>query len=447
MLEFKVFLDNKLISRTVLSKGQITVGRTPDNDLVLQNKHVSRHHLTIERDGEGYRLEDKSSNGILLDGQKVPRSASLPDRCTLEIYPFHIDCLRHSEDGTMPIPKKEIPSPESEAVQEPETPPIPSLYHYDLLIGESPRMQQVYRLIEDVSNSPATVLVRGEHGTGKELVARAIHQASRRSRAPFIAVNCAAIPFDLIESELFGFEKGAFTGASASQKGKIEEAKDGTLFLDEIGELSLPAQAKLLRFLQGKTFTRLGSARETFVDIRIVTATNKDLERAVREERFRIDLYYRIKVVQITLPPLRERREDIPLLVSHFLRKMVHDLALTFDPVPTPAAMKLLQEANWPGNIRQLENVLYSALIRSRPPHLIDEALLLGDSPTWAGAPPAEEDGPIDAINKQLLLRILKENHWDTAKASEVLKVSRGTIYYKMKKYGIDLKQSSRGSS
>ena len=188
---------------------------------------------------------------------------------------------------------------------------------------------------------------------------------------------------------------------------------------------------------------RLGSAREIQVDARIVAATNKDLERSVKEGTFRADLYYRIKVLLILLPPLRERCEDIPILVRHLLRKLTKELKLTGVPSLTPGVLGRLQNAKWPGNVRQLENVIYSALIRSHPPYVIDEEFLLSDSSTWSGTSEAAEESPIDKINKELLVQVLRENQWDTARAAEILKVSRGTIYYKLKKYGIDLQKIS----
>ena len=442
MLELRIFLDKKLIHRTTLSKGTITIGRSPDNDVVLANQHVSRLHAVIEQVGEAFTVEDRSSNGLLLDGERVPRTSVLPPRCRLEIHPFEIECLRQQEDRTAPISKTGLPGRTDPLRNTPSAHEAVS-YHFGQIVGESPRMHQVYQLIEDVANSAATVLIRGEHGTGKELVARAIHDTSRRCDHPLVAVNCAAIPLDLIESELFGYEKGAFTGAQTAKKGKVEEAGGGTLFLDEIGELSPPAQAKLLRFLQGRTFMRLGSAQEVPVDVRVVAATNKDLERLVKEETFRADLYYRIKVVQIRLPSLRERLEDIPILSAHILKRLAAEQEFSSQPVLTDGAMRRLCEAQWPGNIRQLENVIYSAIIRSRPPHVLDEALLLADSSTWMGAPEPIE-APLDAISKQLLLQVLGDHHWDTAKAATALKVSRGTVYYKMKKYGIEPRDGSK---
>lgn len=445
MLEFKIFLEKKLIQRTMVSKGRITIGRSAENDVVLPNKHVSRLHAVIEQVDEEFRLQDHSTNGILLNGKKIPGTSYLPLQSRLEIYPFVVECLRQEEDVTLPIPKKTAPPQTTDArAEESQTQPAVLSYHYGVLVGESPSMQRVYRLIEDVAHSPATVLIRGDHGTGKELVARAIHEASPRRSGPFVAVNCAAIPLDLIESELFGYDKGAFTGAQTAKKGKAEEANGGTLFLDEIGELSPAAQAKLLRFLQSKTFMRLGSAQEVTVDARVVAATNKNLEQAVRDEAFRADLYYRIKVVQITLPPLRERPDDILLLSAHILEKLAGELRLSDRPSLTEQAMKRLQAARWPGNVRQLENILYSAVVRSKPPHILDEAILMADSPTWTGTQETPEEAPIDAITKKLLLQVLKQHQWDTAKAAAALKVSRGTIYYKLKKFGIDLRELSR---
>ncbi len=264
-------------------------------------------------------------------------------------------------------------------------------------------------------------------------------------------MNCAAIPVDLIESELFGHEKGAFTGAHLAQKGKIEEASGGTLFLDEIGELSHQAQAKLLRFLQEKTIMRLGSSREMAVEVRIVAATNRNLEKAVAEGLFRADLYYRLKVVSVMTPSLKEHREDIPLLTSYYFQKIFRELDLETLPGITQEAMNLFLQYGWPGNIRQLENVLYSAVIRSTPPYLINKEILLSESINWfekkelrfpideePASSDESHDNLIEEINKKLLLKILDENSWDTIKTAEKLKVSRGTIYYKMKKYGIN---------
>ena len=235
----------------------------------------------------------------------------------------------------------------------------------DSIIGRSPGMQEVYKEIGRVAAKPVTVLIRGETGTGKELVARAVMRFSDRLQKPFVTVNCAAIPETLLESELFGHEKGAFTGAETRRIGRFEQADQGTLFLDEIGELSMGTQAKLLRVLQEKTISRVGGRENIEVDVRVIAATHVDLETAIENHRFREDLFYRLNVVTLTLPPLRERRADIPLLVQYFLRR--HGAALQIlQPAIQPDALAHLEKQPWPGNVRQLENVLRKALLGAR---------------------------------------------------------------------------------
>ncbi len=448
MIELRIYLDNALIQRTTLSKNRITLGRSEDNDVVLTNPHVSRLQAVIQHEGDSVILIDKSKNGILLDSQRISESTTLPSKCRLNIYPFEIEYLSYMEDATAPIPKPgeqlstSLASSQIQSKQQ-----FATAVHFSGLVGESPTMQQIYQLIQDVGDTPATVLIQGEHGTGKELVARALHDVSQRHNKTFVPVNCAAIPLDLIESELFGYEKGAFTGAQTGKCGKIEEANDGTLFLDEIGELSMSAQAKLLRFLQQKAIQKLGSAKEAPVNVRVVAATNRELEKAAEEGDFRADLYYRLRVVQIMLPPLRQHQEDIPLLVSHFTKKITSELGQPHEPSYTDDAMHLLKTSSWPGNIRQLENSLYSAILRSRSSRTIDKDVLLQDTSNWGAERINEDSAPLDNVNKQALLQVLIQQQWDTTKAAEILKVSRGTIYYKMKKYGIDpSRPSSRGS-
>ncbi|MGB9826553.1 MAG: sigma-54-dependent transcriptional regulator, partial [Desulfofundulus sp.] len=244
----------------------------------------------------------------------------------------------------------------------------------DVMIGLSPEMQKVYKAIGRVANSNATVLIRGESGTGKELVARAIHYNSIRRDKPFIKINCASIPENLLESEMFGYEKGAFTGAVASKPGKFELAQRGTIFLDEIGEMSLGLQAKLLRVIQEREFERLGGTETIKVDVRIIAATNKDLEKCIAEGTFREDLYYRLNVVDIYLPPLRERKEDIPVLVDHMIKLCNTEYKKQVTGF-TEQAMKLLMEYDWPGNVRELKNVCERAVLMSTGPMLTVEDL------------------------------------------------------------------------
>jgi len=237
-------------------------------------------------------------------------------------------------------------------------------YAFEQVIGRAPALKSVLVDVERVAQTDSTVLVLGETGTGKELIARAVHNVSARRGRPFIKLNCAAIPFDLLESELFGHEKGAFTGAVAQKIGRFEMADTGTLFLDEIGDLPLAVQPKLLRVLQEQEFERLGSGRTHRINVRLIAATHRDLTEMVRRSEFRNDLYYRLNVFPVLVPPLRERREDIPLLVSHFVEVFARRMAKEIDHVP-PATMAALIEYDWPGNVRELQNLIERAVIRS----------------------------------------------------------------------------------
>ncbi|MBT3260248.1 MAG: sigma 54-interacting transcriptional regulator, partial [Deltaproteobacteria bacterium] len=247
-------------------------------------------------------------------------------------------------------------------------------YNYENIIGQSDEINYVLYKVEQIAGSDTTVLVLGETGTGKELVARAIHSLSARKDRALVKINCATLPANLIESELFGHEKGAFTGAHVKQLGRFEVANGATLFLDEIGELPLELQPKLLRVIQDGEFERLGSSQTIKVDARIIAATNRDLEEEVRKNRFREDLWYRLNVFPITVPPLRERKTDISLLVDHFVAKISKRLGKSVEDIPT-TVMNALQNYHWPGNIRELENVLERAVINSSGPklHLVDE--------------------------------------------------------------------------
>jgi len=447
MIKLKTFLGSAVIQKTVFFKTRITIGRSEENDLVLADPHVSRLEAIIERTGETNTLIDKSRNGVWVDKLRVNGSMALPSCCRIVIYPFEIQFASLGDDETMTIPSVL----EAESSVEPlEITPRSSTSvssHFTGLVGESPSMLKLYQLIKNVSDSPATILIRGEHGTGKELVARAIHEVSARNQQVFIPLNCAAIPFDLIESELFGYEKGAFTGAQNVKKGKIEEAEGGTIFLDEIGELSLHAQAKFLRFLQNKTIMRIGSAKELSVDVRVVAATNLDLEQAVNQQEFRPDLYYRLRVIQLELPTLRERKEDIPLLIKHFVKKHAVSIGMAKEPLVSNDALQRLTSASWPGNVRQLENTLYSAMLRAPQSPVIEDATLMEDMASWLSSETSTEEPPLETLNKQALLQVLTQHQWDTTKAAKFLKVSRGTIYYKMKKYGIEAPRGLRRGS
>ncbi len=303
------------------------------------------------------------------------------------------------------------------------------------IVGKSPAMRDLYRLIEDVAPSGATVLLRGETGTGKELAARALHYASLRAEGPFVKVNCSALSEGLLESELFGHVKGAFTGALADRRGRFEEADGGTILLDEIGDVSPAVQVKLLRVLQERTVERVGDNRPVPVDVRVVTATHRDLEQLVAAGRVREDFYYRIRVVALRLPPLRERREDIPLLVEHFLGR------LRGGPVPSdavaPEALRLLLDHPWPGNVRELENALEHAHVLSRgrpirPEHLPPELLAAGG----AGRPLAAAP-PHSATERDLIAAALARTGWHRTRAARQLGIDRTTLWRKIREYGL----------
>ncbi len=312
----------------------------------------------------------------------------------------------------------------------------------DIMIGQSPAMQKIYKTIGRVANSNATVLIRGESGTGKELVARAIHYNSVRRHKNFVKINCASIPENLLESELFGHEKGAFTGAVSSKQGKFELAHQGTIFLDEIGEMSLSTQAKLLRVLQEREFERVGGTETIRVDVRIVAATNKDLEKCIDEGTFREDLYYRINVVDIVLPPLRERKEDIPALVDHIIRNCCNEYGKTINGF-SREAMVLLENYDWPGNIRELKNVCERAVLMSSGPLLTVEDLPLSLRKgnrriDWLGEIQGESLKEIvSEVEREVILKALEENNWNRSATAQALKINRSSLYAKMKELGI----------
>jgi DNA-binding NtrC family response regulator len=310
-------------------------------------------------------------------------------------------------------------------------------YEFEKLIGKHPSMTEVYKLINQVSKTNCTVLVLGESGTGKELVAYAIHHNSDRKSKPFIKVSCAAIPEGVLESELFGHERGAFTNAYYKRKGRFELAHGGTLLLDEIGDMPMSTQVKLLRVLQEREFERVGGNETISVDVRIVATTNKNLDIAVKEEKFREDLYYRLSVVPIHLPPLKERKDDIPLLIGHFLRKfseknhkMVSNLSKD--------VLDLLMAYDWPGNVRELENVIERAVVLSKgdtitphylPAHIRDSSV--GGLSLWVRSRSLKE------AERQLLIWTLERANWNIKKAAGMLQISRGTLYSKMRKLNL----------
>ncbi|MEK9627587.1 MAG: sigma-54 dependent transcriptional regulator [Nitrospinota bacterium] len=319
----------------------------------------------------------------------------------------------------------------------------------DGIVGKSKTLTEILNNVQKVAASNAGVLILGETGTGKEGIARAIHRASQASKGPFVDINCGAIPETLQESELFGYKKGAFTGATESRPGKLELADGGTLFLDEVAEMSLATQAKLLRFLQERNFERVGDTRKIEVHTRVIAATNKDIKTLISKNEFREDLYYRLAVFPIEMPPLRERKEDIPLLCNHFLSKYKDELKKDVTSI-SDDAMQCLQDFSWPGNIRQLENTIYRAMITTSYDSIdidcLPEEILEGSIDFEKTSPPQEEpnDSPIDSVTpfhvvvKQTLADALKKTDGNIPKAAKVLGISRSTFYRMLKKYDLN---------
>ncbi len=297
------------------------------------------------------------------------------------------------------------------------------------LVGRSPAMKRVAELVEMVAPSEATVLITGESGTGKEVVARAIHANSPRRNMPMVVIHCGALTETLLESELFGYERGAFTGAQFRRKGKFEVADGGTVFLDEISDISLKTQTDLLRVLQEKEIVRVGGVQSIKVDFRCIAATNKNLEKLVKAGTFRPDLYYRLHVFAIDMPPLRDRREDIPLLADYFVRKFCEATNRQI-PRVTPAAMELLMSHNWPGNVRELENAVERALVIGRDNEIEPSHFALGLGAETAGPGRALED-----VERAHIERVVSECGGNLSQASRVLDIDRTTLYHKLKKY------------
>jgi len=312
----------------------------------------------------------------------------------------------------------------------------------NIMIGNSPIMQNIYKTIGRVANSTATVLIRGESGTGKELVAQAIHDNSVRKSSNFIKINCASIPDNLLESELFGHEKGSFTGAVAFKQGKFELAHNGTIFLDEIGEMSLATQAKLLRVLQEREFERVGGMETIRVNVRIVAATNKNLEKSIEESTFREDLYYRINVVEVVLPPLKERKEDISALVNHIIKSCSIEYNKPITGF-TKEAVAIMESYDWPGNIRELKNVCERAVLMSSGPLLTVDDLPLSLRKNnrrveWLGEIQGDSLKEIVAeVEREVILKALEENNWNRSATALALKINRSSLYAKMKELGI----------
>jgi DNA-binding NtrC family response regulator len=320
-------------------------------------------------------------------------------------------------------------------------------YGFDNIVGISRAMQEVFRIMKRLADKEATVLILGESGTGKELVARAIHQRSPRRQAPFVPVNCSAIPSTLVEAEFFGYERGAFTDAKEAHAGKFEQAHRGTLFLDEVGDLPIDAQAKLLRVLQDREVTRLGARKAIKVDVRVLAATNKNLELAVRTGQFREDLYWRLNVLSLKLPPLRDRPEDLPLLIDAFVQRLGQEMSLPIQSV-SPEARRLLLAHDWPGNVRELENTLQRAMVlcegtsllpRDLPPRIRGDSIEAGEGNgdvTRLSLSDAVRRA-VERVERTWIQAALSEHRGNRTATAESLGINRKTLFNKMRVYGL----------
>jgi formate hydrogenlyase transcriptional activator len=384
----------------------------------------------------------------------------LPLRQERDSSHWLVDDERSSCEKSAPVPAKGTAAPLSSTVAEDirSSGEIRSEAELEGILGRSSALGQVVRLVKLVAPSDATVLLLGETGTGKELIARAIHSRSRREKWPFVKLNCAAIPTGLLESELFGHERGAFTGAIAQKVGRLELADKGSLFLDEIGDIPLELQPKLLRVLQEREFDRLGSTQTQRVDVRVVAATHRNLEEMILEKHFRSDLYYRLNVFPISIPPLRQRLEDIPLLIRHFVAQFALKMNKRIESIPSET-MSALSEYRWPGNIRELQNVIERAVILSQGPALqiaFSELKTNGAPATdLGGSGQSQDHGNIRSILEQTerkqILAALQKTHWVVAGSSGAatcLGMKRSTLQARMQKLGIvrSSKQIEKGA-
>jgi len=420
--------------KITLNKNLTAVGKRETNDLPLTDKTVSRNHLEIEYSSDSFLLRDLgSTNGTYLNGSKV-KEAYLAPGDTIKIGNTMLEFVAFDEKISIEPSTKEI---------------------FGQMAGKSRKMRQIFAILEKISPSHATVIIEGETGTGKDLVARAIHEHSTRKSHPFMVFDCSGVAPNLIESELFGHEKGSFTGAIRSRAGAFEAAKGGTVFLDEIGELTLDLQPKLLRALESREIRRVGANTPTRIDVRVVSATNRNLKKEIEAGRFREDLYYRMSVVKISLPPLRDRAEDIPLIIQKLLTDSKFNKTATGLKVTRVEddALKLLMRYPWPGNVRELANVIEracsfvegSTIARSHLDFIFAE---MGEGEERTDRMKVNADLPfkeakqqiVEVFEKEYLEDLLKRHNHNLSKAAREAKVDRKHIRNLLKKYGIPTK-------
>jgi len=443
--------------------------------MVVDDEKDTVQMITALLELEGYRVlsalsGDEAMRILEVESQRVPESETPVDLILLDILLGDVDgrdiCLKIKEDERLKFIPVIILTVRSslrdkinslnlgaddylhdELKREKDrnfllTQALEKQYGFGNILGKNTRMQEIFSLISDIANTDSTVLIQGESGTGKELIARAIHFNSHRKTKPFVVANCSAYSQSLLESELFGHEKGSFTGAIRRKIGRFEMANGGTIFLDEIGEVSPPTQILLLRVLQDHRFERVGGEETLEVDVRVIAATNKNLTEEMRKGTFREDLYYRLNVIPIFVPPLRERKDDIPLLSSHFLKKFSQDRGKEVASF-SPEVMEMFLAHSWPGNVRELENVIDHAIIIAK-----QEKVLLKDLPQFLlqRSLPPQELVTLQDYEKNLILKTLQETNWNKHKAAKRLNINRSTLYGKMKRYGLEKEQNQSKS-
>ncbi len=435
-----VTISDGMTVEVPLGLHEVRIGRGREADLLLLDPSVSRLHARIFRVGTQYFLSDTSRNGTYTNGKKVTQLLLEPGM-TFRIGPYRIHFRQ--EGGSSPLEPPTAAPGSDRGPSRSKTDILPGRTFADPspplgFVGESPRTRRILDEIEKVGRSDLPVLIEGETGCGKELVSRGIHRVSDRRNRPFVVVNCGAISPDLIESELFGHEKGSFTGATAQRKGAFEVAHEGTIFLDEIGELPLPLQPKLLRVLEQKEVKRVGGNEIIPVDVRVVAATNRSLREEISRKSFRDDLYYRISTVTISVPPLRERREDIPPLARHFLRETIVSSGGEL-PALSAAALEFLTSYPWPGNVRELRNAIQRAIVMGQGGTLEsgDFSFLLT---ARSMADPSEEPGFFtrwEQSEKDRILYELSRQNWNKTRTAKELGIAKSTLFEKLKKYRI----------
>ncbi|MFZ3089736.1 MAG: sigma 54-interacting transcriptional regulator [Nitrospirota bacterium] len=394
----------------VIDKGLLRIGSKKENDVVIEDNTVSRFHAQIEEKKGQYIIKDlNSTNGTFVDDLRVS-----------EAFLNEGSIIRLGNTGLRftPVEEKIELTPSKKD-------------RFGDIVGKSSKMKEVFGILEKVSKTDATILITGETGTGKELVAKAIHKNSLRARNPFVVIDCGSIVRSLIESELFGHEKGAFTGATSARQGAFETAHTGTIFLDEIGELELEMQPRLLRVLEEREVRRVGSTKTMPIDVRIIAATNRDLSKEIKKGNFREDLFYRLSVIQIDLPSLRERKDDIPLLINFFIKEN----KIRKVKGAAPETLKILANYNWPGNIRELRNVIDRAIALGASDYIEPKDLIL--------LKPSEKDTAdfsgrtLEEIEKSAIIQSLKTNRKNKTATAKALGIAYSTLFEKMKKYGI----------